>query len=117
MNISSMDVRITFQRSTAVVDKYGNHRNEWTDHFVCWSTASVTSGKESDGTVIVPEENTNFTVRYCRELEDIDPTKYRIICRGKIYNIYSVNPMGFHKKSLKFSCRLERRKDGKDSQD
>lgn len=117
MNIAAMSVRITFQKSEVETDKYANHKNVWSDYFICWATAGPFSGKESGGTVINPEETINFTVRWCRELENIGPTKYRIICRGRTYNISYVNPMGFKNNSLKFTCILERRTDGKNSKD
>jgi SPP1 family predicted phage head-tail adaptor len=117
MDIAAMSIRITFQKNEVRSDKYANHKSTWSDYFTCWATAGPFSGKESGGTVINPEETLNFTVRWCKVLEDIEPTKYRIICKGKVYNINYVNPMGFKNNSLKFTCSLERRNDGKNSKD
>ena len=47
MNISGLRVRITIQKNTTVVDKYGNHTSAWTDYFRCWATV-VKSGKSAE---------------------------------------------------------------------
>ena len=49
MNISGLRVRITIQKNTTVVDKYGNHTSAWTDYFRCWATV-VKSGKSAEET-------------------------------------------------------------------
>lgn len=36
MNIAAMRVRVTFQKNTVIVDKYGNHKTGWADYFSCW---------------------------------------------------------------------------------
>ena len=33
MNIAAMRVRVTFQKNTVIVDKYGNHKTGWADYF------------------------------------------------------------------------------------
>lgn len=59
MNIVAMRVRVTFQKNEVVSDKYGNHKNTWTNHFPCYATAGSNSaingtgtGSESSGVVI-----------------------------------------------------------------
>ena len=48
MHIAGMRVRITIQKNETVTDRYGNHKNAWTDYFKCWATASNQTGKEND---------------------------------------------------------------------
>ena len=36
MNIAAMRVRVTFQKNTVTVDKYGNHKTGCTDYFSCY---------------------------------------------------------------------------------
>ena len=83
MNIAAMRVRVTFQKNTVIVDKYGNHKTGWADYFSCWATVGTSSGSESYGVVINPEESLDFTCRYCSELADVESTKYRIIAEGR----------------------------------
>ena len=33
--IEKMNERITIQQNSVTVDKYGNHKNGWTDYFSC----------------------------------------------------------------------------------
>ena len=54
MNIAAMRVHITFQKNAVTVDKYGNHKNGWTDYFSCWATVGTSTGSESTGVVINP---------------------------------------------------------------
>lgn len=109
MKISAMRVRIIFQKNTVVKDKYGNHMNTWTDYFSCWATVSTGTGSESDGEVIRQEEFPDFTCRWCQKLLAVESTKYRILAEGRIYNITSVDPMGYRRNSIKFSCKLEKK--------
>ena len=110
MDIAAMNVRITFQKGTAGIDRYGNHRNTWEDVYTCWATPVMASGNEAEvsGTTQV-KERLDFTVRYCSELSGVSADTHRILCRGQVYNITSVNPMGYKNKSLKFCCERERR--------
>lgn len=114
MNIAAMRVRVTFQKNTIVSDKYGNRKQTWADYFSCYATAGSNNsisgtgtGSESTGVVIRSEESIAFTCRWCEALAAVESTKYRIVCEGKTYNITYVNPMGFKRNSVKFSCELE----------
>ena len=49
------------------------------------------------------------TIRYCRKAAAIDSTHFRVMFMGEIYNIVNTDHMNFRKKSLKFTCRKERR--------
>ncbi|WP_026523299.1 phage head closure protein [Butyrivibrio sp. MB2005] len=109
MNIAAMNVRILFQKNEVSADKYGNHNTTWKDYYSCFARTGAMTGQESNGEVIASEESLSFTVRWCKKLENIDSTKYRIICKGKTYNIDYVNPMGFKNMSIKFCCSLERK--------
>ena len=46
MNISNMNVRITIQKNAVVIDKIGNHTNEWQDYYTCYATVSGETGTE-----------------------------------------------------------------------
>ena len=49
------------------------------------------------------------TIRYCQKAAAIDSTHFRVMFMGEIYNIVNIDHMNFRKKSLKFTCRKERR--------
>ena len=113
MEVAAMRSKVTFQKNTASVDKYGNHRNTWTDYYTCFATIGgegLASSKEAEvaGT---PVEDFSMTVtgRYCAKAAAIDSTHYRVIFMGEIYDITNIDHMNFRKRSLKFTCRKERR--------
>ena len=66
MNISNLNVRITFQKNAVVIDKIGNHTNEWQEYYSCYATVSGETGTEQ---AIVGETVENvevcLSVRYC----------------------------------------------------
>ena len=110
MYISNLNVRITFQKNAVVIDKIGNHTNEWQDYDSCYATVSGETGTEQ-ASVGETVENVEvcFSVRYCEKVSSIISTKYRIIFRNEIYDIMSVDHFSYTKKHLKFKCRKARR--------
>ena len=110
MNITAMNVKITFQKNDVVIDKIGNHTNEWQNYYSCYATVSGENGSEQS---VVGETIENiqvcFTVRYCRKIADVSSTKHRIIFQNEIYDIVSVDHFSYTKKYLKFKCRKSRR--------
>jgi len=113
MEVAAMRSKVTFQKNTASVDKYGNHKNAWTDYYTCFATIGgegLASSKEEEvGGTTVEDFSMTVTVRYCAKAAAIDSTHYRVMFMGEIYNIVNVDHMNFKKKSLKFTCRKERR--------
>ena len=108
MKIGALNTRITFQRLTFGRDRYGNHRNIWTDCFTAWATINTdTYGEEEGDEVTFPTETINFTTRWCTELDKVTSTGYRILCEGQVYNIIYINHMGYRHNSLKFVCHLQ----------
>lgn len=110
MDIAAMNVRVAFQKNETVTDKYGNHKNTWTDYFTCYATIGGETGQEQ---AVVGEtvENTdmNVTVRYCTETAAVISTKYRILFGDDIYDILAVDHLNYKKNALKFKCRKVRR--------
>ena len=107
--IEKLNERITIEKSTVVTDKVGNHRNTWEKYFTCLAYASTYQAQEEEGEVIAEQKSVVFTVRWCSETRGLTSTGYRIRFREQLYNIESVDPMNFQKKTLKIHCRLERR--------
>ena len=112
MNIAGLRVRITIQKNETVVDKYGNHKSAWTNYFTCWATA-VTSGlsaseKETTGHT-TEADKLDITVRYSSDTAAVNSKQYRILLGGRIYNILSIDEMGFKHNSRKFHTDLSER--------
>lgn len=112
MNISGLRVRITIQKNETVVDKYGNHKSAWTDFFSCWASA-VTSGmsgsEEETAGHTVEADRLDITVRYSTETAAINSKQYRVLLAGRIYNILSIDEMGFKHNSRKLHTELTER--------
>ena len=112
MNIAGLRVRITIQKNETVTDQYGNHKSVWQDYFSCWATA-VTSGlssrEEEAAGHTVEADRLDMTVRWSSETAAVDSKQYRILLGDRIYNILSIDEMGFHKNSRKFHTELAER--------
>ena len=110
--MAGLNVRITFQKSAVRKDKFQNHISGWEDYFTCWATAAA-SGKSADEThhagTTQEAELLDFTVRYCSETAAVNSKEYRILLNGRIYNITSIDEMGFRKNSRKFHTELRER--------
>lgn len=110
MNVALMNVRITLQRNTTAVDDIGNHLAQWEDYYSCSATVSGESGAESvQAGTTVDSTTIDFTVRYCRASKEVNPTEFRILFNGEIYNILSIDHMNYKRKALKFRCQTARR--------
>lgn len=110
MDVAALNVKVTFQVNETVTDRYGNHKNVWTDYYSCYATISGETGKEQ---AVVGEtvENTdmNVTVRYSSETATITSTRYRIVFNDELYDILAVDHLNYKKNALKFRCRKVRR--------
>lgn len=106
MDVAALNEWITFQTNAATMDKWGNHKNEWTDYYRCHATIGGEGGSEQAvaGTT-VEHTDVSFTVRYCSKTMVINTTGYRIIWRGEIYDIVAADHANMKKKSLKFRAK------------
>jgi len=110
MKVSLLNEKILIQKAVVIADEIGNRRNDWEDYFSCYATAvEMESGEKEVAGQTVVNEWMNFTIRYCSETAAIVPDQFRIICKGRIYNIRSISDMAFKNKSLKMHTQLERR--------
>lgn len=113
MDVAALRSKVTFQKNETVTDKYGNHKNAWTDYYTCFATIGgeglASSKEEQTAGTTVEDFSMTVTIRYCRKAAAIDSTHFRVMFIGEIYNIVNIDHMNFRKKSLKFTCRKERR--------
>ena len=113
MDAAALRSKVIFQKNETVVDEYGNHKNIWNDYYTCFATISgegmaSSREKEAAGTT-VEDVSMTVTVRYCRKTASVTSTGYRVVFMGDMYNIESIDHLGFKKKALKFICRKARR--------
>ena len=109
MEVSLLNVKITFQKNAVEVDGIGNHKNTWTDYYSCHATVSGEAGTQTSEAdvagMVADESDISFTVRYCKKASVIDSTGYRVVFDGGIYDILAIDHMNYKKKCLKFKCR------------
>lgn len=113
MEVTAMRSKVTFQKNTTTNDKYGNHKNGWTDYYTCFATIGgeglASSKEEQVAGTTVEDFSMTVTVRYCAKTAAITSTGYRVIFMNEAYNIENIDHLNFKKKALKFMCRKERR--------
>ena len=106
MKIELLNVRITIQKATVVVDKYGNRKNDYETCYRCYATVSAEAAKEETSAgVVVDESKIDFTVRWCQAAAAVTSTGYRIIFNGELYNILGVDHMSYKHKAVKYHCQ------------
>lgn len=112
MDIGGLNVRITIQKNETVTDKYGNHKAVWTDWFSCWATcvmSGLSANEEEAAGHTVEADRLDITVRWCSEIAVVNSKGYRILLGGRIYDILSIDEMGFKRNSRKFHAELSER--------
>ena len=108
--IARFNERITIQKNSVVVDKYGNHKDTWEDYFSCFAYASTYQCDRESETEITSEQRTiNFEVRYCPELANLDSKHYRVTFHGDSCDIQTVDLMNYQKKTIRIVCKLEKK--------
>ena len=108
--IARFNERIVIQKNEVVTDKYGNHKNIWTDFYTCFTYASTYQyDKENEAATTTEERTINFEVRYCGELKDLDSTHYQVAFHGDSYDIQTVDFMNYQKKTIRIVCKLQKK--------
>lgn len=112
MDIAGLNTRIIIQKTQTVVDQYKNHTSRWVDYFSCWATCSASgkSAEEAQNAGYTQEaDRLDITVRWSTETGAVNAKQYRILVSGRVYNIVSIDDMGFRKNSRKFHTVLVER--------
>ena len=110
MEITLLNVKVTFQKNSVVADDIGNRKNVWEDYYTCHATVSGEGGQEKAAAgLTVAESDIAFTVRFCKRAAEVTADGFRILFQGEIYNIAAVDHMDCKQKALKFRCGKARR--------
>ena len=110
MEISPLNVKVTFQKNSVVADNIGNRRNVWEDYYTCHATVSGEGGNEKAAAgLTVVDSDIAFTIRFCKRAAEVTADGFRILFGGETYNIVAVDHMNYRKKTLKFRCEKARR--------
>lgn len=113
MKAALLNERVTIQKNETVIDEAGNHKNVWTDYFLCYAAIGgegLASSREKETAGLTVEDvSMTVTVRYCMKTAQVTSMGYRIVFHGEVYDIVNADHMNFKKKYLKFICRKARR--------
>ena len=105
INPGIMRETITIQKNVSDKDGRGNPVDGWQDYYTCRAYVNELSGNEFYEARLVNLENTvRFTVRYTPKLKDLDTTSYRLLFRGRIYDITFIDNPQFRNEILKISA-------------
>lgn len=106
MDIALLNVKITIQKNTVIVDSIGNHKSTWADWYTCFATTSEGSPEENtDAGTIVDNSKLQFTIRWCKNADELDSTHYRVVYKDETYNILGIDTMNNKRKSVKLKCQ------------
>ena len=109
MDIALLNVKIIIQKSSVIVDNFGNHTAKWENYYYCFATVSNESPSENTSAgVVVDNSKIDFTVRYCKKVAKLNSTNYRVMFNGEVYEILGVDHMNFKKKAVKLKCQKVR---------
>ena len=112
MIIAGLRVRITIQKNRTVIDRFANHMSSWEDYFTCWAaavTGGLSSKEEESAGHTVESGRLDLTVRYSSETAAVNSKEYRIMIGERVYNILSIDEMGFRHNSRKIHAQLAER--------
>ena len=107
MDISKLNQRILIQKGSTQTDDVGNVFRQWQDFYFCFASVKTTGGKEQQNGDTDEQHSVAFAVRFCKKLSEISAVDYRIVFRGKTYNIIQVDFADYDGKTIKIKAESE----------
>lgn len=107
MDISKLNQRILIQKSSTQTDEVGNVIQQWQDYYSCFASVKTTGGKEQQKGATEEQYSVAFAVRFCKQLSELSAVDYRIMFRGKNYNIVQVDFADYDSKTVKIKAESE----------
>lgn len=102
MNIGDMRHRITLQKKVDVTDADGFTTQQWQDVATVWAAVENLHGREYWEAASVQAENTvKFTIRFRPDVEQT----MRILFKGKVYNILSIDNIKYRNEFIEIKAR------------
>lgn len=107
MEIANLNQRIQIQKAISKTDEAGNVIQQWQDFYSCFASVKTTGGKERQKGDTEEQQTVSFAVRFCKKLLELSTVEYRILFRGKIYNILQVDFSDYGSKTVKIKAESE----------
>lgn len=111
ITVSDLKTLIVIERRTRTADGMGGWTESWTADPIggVWAKADHMSGTERNEAARTESTNLiNFTVRFRPDANGApywQATETRVSCRGRYYNVLSVQDMDLQKKWIKLFCQ------------
>ena len=112
VKIGKYDERVTIQVPVVTVDKYARHVNGWGDHFSCFCHVMTYEMSEDGDSVVRFTDTVVFECRHCPELEGLQPTTCRIVYKGLVYDVKSIDRMNYDRCTVRFKAQTKGEKAG-----
>lgn len=107
MDISKLNQRIQIQKAILKTDEVGNVIQQWQDFYSCFTSVKTTGGREQQKGDTEEQHSVAFAVRFCKKLSELSAVDYRIMFRGKNYNIVQVDFADYSGKTIKIKAESE----------
>ena len=107
MNIAKLNQRIQIQKAVSKTDEVGNVIQQWQDFYSCFASVNTAVGKERQKGDTEEQQTVSFAVRFCKQLSELSAVDYRIVFRGKTYNILQVDFADYDGKTVKIKAESE----------
>lgn len=108
MDINKLNKRITIQKYVSVQDDEGFEEKKWIDIAKIWASVNNLWGKEFYAAKTVNLEKTvEFTIRYNKDIENIDTKTHRILFNNRNFNITFIDNIRYENKYLKIKALEE----------
>lgn len=102
MNAGALKNLIIFQKGYVKEDDLAVKKTDWIDFKKDYAYVNNLSGKEYWAAAVVHQENTvDFIFRYKPYFEKMNSKQFRIVFKGEIYNIVSIDNKRFENKTVK----------------
>lgn len=102
MDISKLNQRIQIQKAILKTDEVGNVIQQWQDFYFCFTSVKTTGGREQQKGDTEEQHSVAFAVRFCKKLSELSAVDYRIMFRGKNYNIVQVDFADYGGKTIAY---------------
>lgn len=96
---------VTFQKYASAYDEIGNPSGEWKEERKAYAYVNGLSGAEYWEAANVHQESTvEFVFRWHPFFDEMNTKQYRILFKGKIYNINLIDNIQFRNKTVKIKA-------------
>lgn len=103
---------IQIEKRITIIDSIGNTKKRWDDFKKDYAYINGLSGNEYWEAQANNVENTiDFTLRWKPYMDQMNTLDYKIVFKGKSYNIRTIDNVRYENKTVKFRCISENGKD------